>query len=186
MSDIHLKVKQLVELKRLRQREFAELIGRTEQTVRNYFSGRTKIDIDVIQNIANVLEVPVSYFFEENADLSKKIIGDNNKVNIDSNNHNVNPQSSQETYKSEVSDLKERIKELQRLNVYYWDLTENLINIITQVYVKLSEKSPENKNFLKELEETSRFIATFNTIMRLADKNVLYNKKFFDYFENPY
>ena len=178
MSDIHLKVKQLVEAKRLKQREFAELIGKTEQTVRNYFSGRTKIDIDVIQNIADVLEVPVSYFFEANTDLSKKIIGDHNR--------NVNSQSGQDINKAEVSELKERIKELQKNNVFYWDLTESLIDIITEIYVKLAEKSPEIKNFLHEQKETKRFIATFNTIMRLADKKVLYNENFFEYFENPY
>ena len=178
MSDIHLKVKQLVEAKRLKQREFAELIGKTEQTVRNYFSGRTKIDIDVIQNIADVLEVPVSYFFEANTDLSKKIIGDHNR--------NVNSQSGQDINKAEVSELKERIKELQKNNVFYWDLTESLIDIITEIYVKLAEKSPEIKNFLHEQKETKRFIAIFNTIMRLADKKVLYNENFFEYFENPY
>lgn len=89
-------------------------------------------------------------------------------------------------YNSKNKDLKARINELRKNNLFYWDITENLIDNFTEIYVKIVEKSPDMQEFLSEQKETKRFIAQLNTVLKLTDNKVLHNKKFFDYFENPY
>jgi len=59
-----LKIKTLLTEKKLTQQDFANKIGVSKPTVINIFNGRSKIDIDLIEKIAEVLSVPVGYFFE--------------------------------------------------------------------------------------------------------------------------
>ena len=48
----------------LTQNELSKKIGKTLNTVNNYLTGKTKIDIETFIRIAEVLGVPVGYFFE--------------------------------------------------------------------------------------------------------------------------
>ncbi len=59
------KIKALLKAKNLTYEQFAKLIGKSKPTVVNWFKGASKIDIDTIEKIAQVLGVPVSYFFGE-------------------------------------------------------------------------------------------------------------------------
>ena len=59
------KIKKLLKVNNLTYEQFAKQIGKSKQTVVNWFNGRGKIDIDTIEKIAQVLGVPVSYFFGE-------------------------------------------------------------------------------------------------------------------------
>lgn len=61
--DILHKIKILLKEKKINYEEFAKKINVSKPTVVNYFAGRSKIDIDTIQKIAEVLEVDISYFF---------------------------------------------------------------------------------------------------------------------------
>jgi transcriptional regulator with XRE-family HTH domain len=70
MDDIVLKIKSLLKSKNMTYEQFAVSINVTRQTVHNYMNGRSKIDVVKIQDISKVLEVPVSYFFNEEANLS--------------------------------------------------------------------------------------------------------------------
>ena len=58
-----LKIKALLKEKKITQKDFAERIDVTSQTVINYFNGRSKIDVYTLEKIAKVLDVEVSYFF---------------------------------------------------------------------------------------------------------------------------
>lgn len=66
------KIKDLVKSKNLIYEDFAKKIGKSKPTVVNYFNRKSKIDIDTIEKIAEVLEVPVSYFFEGGAGMDNK------------------------------------------------------------------------------------------------------------------
>ena len=59
------KIKELVQKNKFTYEQFAEKINKSKPTIVNYFNRRSSIDIDTIEVIANVLEVTVSYFFEE-------------------------------------------------------------------------------------------------------------------------
>jgi len=63
--DYRLKISKLIEEKRLTKRELALKINKNENTIANYISGKTNVEVDVLLKIAEVFGVPVSYFFED-------------------------------------------------------------------------------------------------------------------------
>jgi transcriptional regulator with XRE-family HTH domain len=63
--DYRLKISKLMEEKRLTKRELALKINKNENTIANYISGKTNVEVDVLLKIAEVFGVPVSYFFED-------------------------------------------------------------------------------------------------------------------------
>ena len=73
------KIKRLLTDKGLTYKDLGIAIGKTETTIVNYIKRRTKIDVDTLIKIAEVLEVPVSYFFEDTSDIS----GYNKNANSD-------------------------------------------------------------------------------------------------------
>ncbi len=75
-----LRLKALLKEKKLTYAKFAALIGKSEPTVRNWFKGTSKIDIDTIEKIAQVLGVPVSYFFGESGE-NGAIVSKQNVIN---------------------------------------------------------------------------------------------------------
>ncbi len=58
------KIKDLLKKKKITKRDFAESIGKNENTVANYLTKKTKIDIETFIKISEVLGVSVGYFFE--------------------------------------------------------------------------------------------------------------------------
>jgi transcriptional regulator with XRE-family HTH domain len=116
--NIPLVIKKLVEQKHFTQEEFARKIGKTKQTVNNYFTGRTKIDIDTLDEIAKALGVPVSSFFSEVVpEDGKKIIqaGNYNHIGIGNGNSNSNASKELETCRKEVEILKARLKDKEEI-----------------------------------------------------------------------
>ena len=59
------KIKDLLKEKGLTQKDLAVKLGKNENTVVNYLKQRTKIDVDTLVEIAEILQVPVSLLFEE-------------------------------------------------------------------------------------------------------------------------
>lgn len=94
-----LKIKTLLTEKKLTQQDFANKIGVSKPTVINIFNGRSKIDIDLIEKIAEVLSVPVSYFFEG---------GETAKTNSTGC-------KECENYKMEIHYLKEKIVDKEKI-----------------------------------------------------------------------
>jgi len=179
-------IKDLIKSKRLTQQEFADMIGKTKQTVNNYFTGRTKIDIDTLIVIAKVLNVPISSFFD------KKNIKDGNVgkfenstvINTKDSNFNVNTGGEEIKVQNEI--LAAKNKELERNNLYYWQMIGGLLDNVSELLVKIVEESPNMQPFIAKQQETRRFINQLNTVYNLSDKKILFSDKFFDYFENPY
>lgn len=116
MTHYILKIKDLLSVKKITQEHLADIIGKNKHTISNYFNGKTKIDIDTLQDIAQALNVPVSYFFGEDAEV-KKIIGHGNEVNVNSKNNNTvtNTVQDLELCKKENEQLKERLKDKDAL-----------------------------------------------------------------------
>ncbi|MEW6739375.1 MAG: helix-turn-helix domain-containing protein [Nitrospirota bacterium] len=46
------------------QEQLAEILGVTYQQVQRYENGKNKLNVENIQAVADILSVPVSYFFE--------------------------------------------------------------------------------------------------------------------------
>lgn len=65
MNDKILKIRELIKKKGIKNSFLAEKLNISEKTISNYLTGRTKLDIYTIERIAEILEVPVGYFFSE-------------------------------------------------------------------------------------------------------------------------
>jgi len=176
ISKIH-KIKVLLKEKKLTYEQFAVKIGTTRQTINNIFNGRSKIDIDTIEVIANVLNVPVSYFFEEDQGNAKKIIGDNNVIGHENTNN------SHVGNMAELADKNKIIENLEKVNNFYNELTSSLFSDISDLYVDLIEKAPETADLLKNHKTTTRLLARLNTISVFSEEKVKVNARFYGYFE---
>ncbi len=108
MKNYLLKINKLLEDKKITKIELSELIGKNKNTVSNYFTERTKIDVETIIKIAKVLNVPVSYFFDDpvNSGVNNHIVGNNN-IN--------NTQGSVITKNNEIDKLKIKLESCQEL-----------------------------------------------------------------------
>jgi len=98
------KILEIIKKRRITQEELSKGIKRSKTSVSNWTSGRNKIDASSLKLIADFMEVPIGYFFDENADSSNMQISNNN-------NNTVIINGEQTT----VSQLVERVKGLEQL-----------------------------------------------------------------------
>ncbi len=71
---IGLKIKDGRKDSGLTQEELAEAIGITYQQLQRYENGKSNLNTGRLQAIANVLDVPITYFFEETTGVKIKIM----------------------------------------------------------------------------------------------------------------
>jgi len=67
------KLRELLKNKNLTQNDFANLMKVTETTINNYLTTRTKLDVETLIKISMLLEVPITYFFEEGTESAKNL-----------------------------------------------------------------------------------------------------------------
>ena len=73
MKEIGIKIKFMRNKKNISSAKFAQMIGISRQQLQNYESGAVDIKIDRLYNIAKVLDVNVTFFFENRPSLSNEI-----------------------------------------------------------------------------------------------------------------
>jgi len=177
------KIKALLKSNKMTYQDLADAIGKSKPTVVNYFKGTSRIDIDTIETIANVLNVPVSYIFNEDTDI-KKIKGNNNTIGIGTvNSHN---KTNSNNVGSDIKDKVTIIENLEKINNFYSDMVSSLFSDMSDLYVDLVEKNSENKELLNTHETTTRLFARMNTLKMFSGKDIELNKRFYKHFKNPF
>ena len=73
MKEIGIKIKFMRNKKNISSANFAQMIGISRQQLQSYESGAVDIKIDRLYNIAKILDVNVTYFFENSPNLSDDI-----------------------------------------------------------------------------------------------------------------
>jgi len=73
-------IKDLISEKKISLNDFSEKIGKTYNTVYNYFNGKTTIDVETLQKIADVLGVPIIYFFGVETRNCQEVIKENENL----------------------------------------------------------------------------------------------------------
>ena len=58
------KIKQLLKEKNLTYRDLSKGISKSATTLLNIMNGKSRLDVDTLIEIARVLNVPITYFFE--------------------------------------------------------------------------------------------------------------------------
>lgn len=113
--EIHLRVKELLERRRMTQQELGDALKVTSKTAFNYLNGRTKIYADQIPEIAMFLRVPITSLFQNDEDLNTLInepLPDYVLNNSNCKDKDILIESQQETIKL----LKQRIEMLEGQN----------------------------------------------------------------------
>lgn len=161
-------------------KHIAEEIGMSETGLHAAIRNET-LKIRDLENIAKVLSVPVSTFFDDAK--GSNIIGDlkdSTAVNSMGSNVHINTGNS----KKEDVDIEK--KQLRKNNLFYWDMIEHLVNNNTGLLVKIVEEAPQLQPFIAKQNEFKLFSRQLNTLIKLTDNNILLSDRYFDYFENPY
>ncbi len=174
MDSIILTIKDLMGKKNFTYEKFAVKIGKSKQTIINYLNGRSKIDIYTLKDIAEALEVPMSVFFEENPNISKKIIGDSNQVNIDSAGGKNTSAGVEELLKSK----NEIIEVLKRNNEFYFDMFQSLAKDISNLYTDVIAEYPKLHNFLKQHDTTKFLLNRIKTYEAISGESIKLNNDF--------
>ncbi len=61
MNSVEKRIKNLLELNNMTQSELAQRLGTTQANISRYLSGTRKIDIDILDKIANIFSVSTDY-----------------------------------------------------------------------------------------------------------------------------
>ena len=107
--DYIMRIKDLMKIKKINQRELASLIGKTQTTINNYLVRKTKLDVDTLIDISSALSVsPIV------------LLKDTDYKTIESNNSNVFESESKystkiETLQKENELLKSTIKDKEEI-----------------------------------------------------------------------
>lgn len=115
ISLIYIKLKELLKKRDIKYNKLAEIIGYSPPTVANWFKGTSKIDVDTIVIIAQKLNVPIGYFFDNN-----------------------------ECIPEMVSDKEILLKELIQEKNARIILLEDKIKLLEQINKKISARTGEN------------------------------------------
>jgi len=171
MEKILQKIKKLQKENKLSTKEISKEIGVTSQTLYDYFSGKTQISIKNLQKIAKVFDVPMTYFFEEQTDTDNI-----NYVNLKEENEKLN---------IEIKVSANELKATEKMNYFYWNFIETLLNNIADLFLKIVKNTPEMHDFLIEQDETRRIINRINTVEVISESKLIINRDFFEYFIKP-
>jgi transcriptional regulator with XRE-family HTH domain len=114
------KIKELMKIKKITQKELSQKIDKNINTITNYFKGNTKLDVDTLLKISEVLGVKPEVFFKTK----------NNEYSIDNKNSLVN-----ETIPEFYTKENELLHEIKLLNE---------IIRSKEKYIKLLEQMNEN------------------------------------------
>jgi transcriptional regulator with XRE-family HTH domain len=110
------KIKNLAKNRGITLKDLAVKIDMSEANLYRVFK-RQSIETKYLESIADVLQVPVGYFFGEIQEDGKKIVqsGENNLVGSNQNIINSNAVKELEECRKEVAYLKEQVKDKEKL-----------------------------------------------------------------------
>ena len=110
------KIKIIAENKNITIKELAKKANITEAGLHQMIR-KESMKIKVLENIAFLLQVPISFFFNDNehTESSKKIIGNNNSVAVNSQNSNNKTDINCSGYIKEIKYLKQQIADKEMI-----------------------------------------------------------------------
>lgn len=134
--EISKKLKKLRVQKSMTQEELGMIIGTSAQQVQKYETGQNRISTGALIDIANALETPINFFFD---DISEEF-----QYSTTSAAPHISLNESAIEYDSEVIDLTP--DEINTLFKFYTQIkSKALRNSVIQIVKELSEKESTNK-----------------------------------------
>jgi transcriptional regulator with XRE-family HTH domain len=167
-------IKELAQQKGITVRDIAFKIKMSEAGL--YYAIRNNtLKVRDLEKIAGVLEVPVDVFFQSGKSDMKQFGQYNKKSTIIQNQDgNINYNTEKPT-DDKVYSMDER----------YWMLLQNIVEEMTDIFVKIVERDPQILDYLKGQREIKKFINQLNSVITLSEQEFFYNEDFWKYFERP-
>lgn len=125
---IHEKIRHLREQKKLRDEDMAERLGISQSTYSRLENGDIKMDVERLQKIADVLEVPVEELFKNEPVVFH--VQNNSGGSNGWYNQQLVQQFPDEFAKRFVDLHESLVKELQQANTRYEQLTSRLLELL--------------------------------------------------------
>ena len=129
------RIKQIMAAKKMSYKDLAQAIGKTENTIVNYFKQRSKIDVDTLIRIAEALEISPDILLKENVNMENFLVVSNSgsadgaKIHITKHT----PASEREIeLKAEVEKLEQRVESLKEIIDQKNEMIEHLKSEIEQ------------------------------------------------------
>ena len=70
------RIRELRKTRRVRQKNFAQMVGVSPGALTNFEKGRRRISLDWLQRISEPLDTPIAYFLDDPKPQSKIVAGD--------------------------------------------------------------------------------------------------------------
>ncbi len=80
MSDFNIRIKELMQEKKLSQKELSRLSGVSEPSLCRYLRGDIKPRMDIVQNLAKALGVPAIYLIGESEYVPQDAVAEIKKI----------------------------------------------------------------------------------------------------------
>jgi len=84
-----------------------------------------------------------------------------------------------------TQNLNDYDKELKKNNLYCHEMTESIMDSVTELCVLIADESPQVKSILQNHKETKRLLSKLNTLSKISENKTMFNNKFLEYFSGP-
>ncbi len=101
------RIKQLLKEKNLTYRDLSKGISKSAPTLLNIMNGKSRLDVDTLIEISQVLNVPITYFFENT------LLGDDAYLNSDEKELKLKLDNCQKLLLEKEKIIQEKDKQIQ-------------------------------------------------------------------------
>ena len=143
--DIQLRIKELLTEKKISITEFSEKLNVSRNTVYNFLNKKYPIDVDLLQSIASILDIPITAFFtdKDSPDLNKEVAILKSGINKLSNRN--------DQQRALLAMIRSRLK----TSIYLYKMFE----------ANMPKSDPNSIEFKSRVELQEIFIDTYNEIL---------------------
>jgi transcriptional regulator with XRE-family HTH domain len=111
MKHIGNEIDKILTQKRIKKKDFAEKLGMTAVNL-SLILKKNSIDAELLEKFSNVLNLPISHWFDENSSPNNYINANNHSVAL--GNHSVTGDISLSNCQKELEHLKQLLEEKER------------------------------------------------------------------------
>jgi len=150
------RIRELAEQKKIPVSEIAEKVGKTKNTFYNYVNDKTVIDVDTLQQVAEVLGVKMHDFFITNDSITNKLGIDTQNIKNELENKILSQELQINKYKTFFYELLLFIhSNISKLEAERSGIDANQLLVEIVVFIKSNIKAIDNET-----------LSRFNTIIK--------------------
>ena len=160
------KLKFVDKKNKISQRELGRRINKTGQLISSIERGETTPSMDTLKKIADALETPLDFFFEEDITFSKKLINSLELPVFKKNGFGDSLEILSKDLDVDYDSLNECIKDNLELSI---DIQEKLLKALADIDFNIFlEFIENNKKYIQKIDKLERFVSEL-FVMQIHD-----------------